>query len=134
MDVDETADRIKFLIRDRDFLYPPELEHTLSGAGIETVRSAAPRPTPATRSRRPRRLPRSKTGPGWRRDPRISVGRLTFTDGIIGKPNRPHVHCSEPRKQQKQSLHITHPQHPATDPEGAGKSVRAGHGLAEPWA
>ena len=36
MDLDETADRIKFLIRDRDILYPPELEHTLSGAGIET--------------------------------------------------------------------------------------------------
>jgi putative transposase len=44
MDLDESADRIKFLIRDRDILYPPELEHILSGAGITTVRSAVRAP------------------------------------------------------------------------------------------
>ena len=27
MDLDEAADRIKFLIRDRDILYPPGFEH-----------------------------------------------------------------------------------------------------------
>lgn len=44
MDLDESAGRIKFLVRDRDILYPPDLEHTLSGAGIETVRSAVRAP------------------------------------------------------------------------------------------
>jgi putative transposase len=37
MGLDESADRIKFLIRGRDNLYPPDLEYTLSGAGLETV-------------------------------------------------------------------------------------------------
>jgi hypothetical protein len=32
MDLDESTDRIKFLINDRDILYPPELEHILSDA------------------------------------------------------------------------------------------------------
>jgi hypothetical protein len=40
MDLGESADRTMFLIRDRDILYAPELEHILSGAGITTVRSA----------------------------------------------------------------------------------------------
>jgi len=40
MDLDESADRIKFLIRDRDILYPPELEHIVSSAGITFIRSA----------------------------------------------------------------------------------------------
>ena len=44
MDLDESTGRIKFLIRDRDILYPPELEHTLSDAGIRTVRSAVRAP------------------------------------------------------------------------------------------
>jgi len=44
IDLDESAGRIKFLIRDRDILYPPELEHLLSDAGIETVRSAVRAP------------------------------------------------------------------------------------------
>jgi putative transposase len=44
MDLDESADRIKFLIRDRDIRYPPELEHALSDAGITTVRSAVRAP------------------------------------------------------------------------------------------
>lgn len=44
MDLDESADRIKYLIRDRDILYPPELERILSDAGIETVRSAVRAP------------------------------------------------------------------------------------------
>ena len=43
MDLDESADRITFLIRDRDILYPPELEH-LSDAGITTARSAVRAP------------------------------------------------------------------------------------------
>jgi len=30
MDLDESTDRIKFLIRDRDILYPPQLEHITS--------------------------------------------------------------------------------------------------------
>jgi transposase InsO family protein len=44
MDLDESADRIKLLIRDRDILYPSELEHILSDAGITTVRSAVRAP------------------------------------------------------------------------------------------
>jgi putative transposase len=44
MDLDESADRIKFLVRDRDILYSPELENLLSGAGMETVRSAVRTP------------------------------------------------------------------------------------------
>jgi putative transposase len=44
MDRDESADRIKFLMRDRDILYLPELEHRLLGAGITTVRSAVRAP------------------------------------------------------------------------------------------
>jgi transposase InsO family protein len=44
MDLDESAGRIKFLIRDRDILYPPELEYILSDAGITTVRSAVRAP------------------------------------------------------------------------------------------
>ncbi len=44
MDLGESADRIKFLIRDRDILYPPELEHMLFDAGITTVRSAVRAP------------------------------------------------------------------------------------------
>jgi putative transposase len=43
-DLDESANRIKFLIRDRDILYPPELEHLLSHAVITTVRSAVRTP------------------------------------------------------------------------------------------
>jgi putative transposase len=44
MDLDESTDRIKFLIRDRDILYPPEHEHIPSDAGITTVRSAVRAP------------------------------------------------------------------------------------------
>jgi hypothetical protein len=44
MELDDSADRITFLIRDRDILYPPELEHVLSDAGITTVRSAVRAP------------------------------------------------------------------------------------------
>jgi putative transposase len=44
MDLDESGERIKFLIRDRDILYPPKLEHILSDAGITTVRSAVRAP------------------------------------------------------------------------------------------
>jgi hypothetical protein len=44
MDLDQSAKRIKFLIRDRDILYPPELEHLLTGARITTVRSAVRAP------------------------------------------------------------------------------------------
>jgi putative transposase len=44
MDLDESADRIKFLVRDRDILCPPELEHIPSDAGIKTVRSAVRAP------------------------------------------------------------------------------------------
>lgn len=48
MDLEESVGKTRFLIRDRDILYPPELEHILSDAGITTVRSAAraPRTTP----------------------------------------------------------------------------------------
>jgi len=44
MDLDEPAERIRFLIRDRDILYPPGFETVLSGAGIRTVRSAVRAP------------------------------------------------------------------------------------------
>lgn len=44
MDLDESAERIKFLIRDRGILYPPGLEHVLSEAGIRAVRSAVRAP------------------------------------------------------------------------------------------
>jgi Integrase core domain len=44
MDLEGSAELIKFLIRDRDILYPPELERMLSDAGITTVRSAVRAP------------------------------------------------------------------------------------------
>jgi putative transposase len=44
MDLDGSAERIKSLIRDRDILYPTELEHILFDAGITTVCSAVRAP------------------------------------------------------------------------------------------
>jgi hypothetical protein len=44
MDLDESAGRIKFLIRECDVLDPPQLEHLLSDAGIGTVRRAVRAP------------------------------------------------------------------------------------------
>ncbi len=44
MDHADTADRIKFLIRDRDVLYPPGFDQVLADAGIRTVRSAVRAP------------------------------------------------------------------------------------------
>ncbi|MGH3403476.1 MAG: integrase core domain-containing protein [Streptosporangiaceae bacterium] len=44
MDLDTSAGRIKFLIRDRDILYPPGFDQVLSDAGIRTVRSAVRTP------------------------------------------------------------------------------------------
>ena len=44
MDLEDGASRIRFLIRDRDILYPPGLEDLLTDAGIRTVRSAVRAP------------------------------------------------------------------------------------------
>ena len=44
MNLDESAGRITFLIRDRDILYPPVFDHVLSNVGIKTVRSAVRAP------------------------------------------------------------------------------------------
>jgi hypothetical protein len=44
MDLDESADRIKFPIRDRDILYPPTFDEALADTGIRTVRSAVRAP------------------------------------------------------------------------------------------
>ena len=44
MDLDESAGRISFLIRDHDILYPPAFGHVLDEAGIRTVRSAVRAP------------------------------------------------------------------------------------------
>jgi putative transposase len=44
MDLDASAARIKFLIRDRDILYPASFDALLADAGIETVRSAVRAP------------------------------------------------------------------------------------------
>jgi putative transposase len=44
MDLDESADRIKLLIRDRDNLNPPTFDEALADAGITTVRSAVQAP------------------------------------------------------------------------------------------
>jgi hypothetical protein len=44
MDLEESANRVKFLIRDRDILYPPSFDQVLSGASIRTVRSAVRAP------------------------------------------------------------------------------------------
>jgi transposase InsO family protein len=44
MDLDESAGRIRFLIRDRGILYPPAFDRVLSDAGIKTVRSAVRAP------------------------------------------------------------------------------------------
>ena len=44
MDLDHSADRIKFLIRDRDIAYPVSFNEVLSDAGITTVRSAVRAP------------------------------------------------------------------------------------------
>jgi hypothetical protein len=45
MELNESADRITFLIRDRDILHPPSSDELPASAGIRTVRSAirAPR-------------------------------------------------------------------------------------------
>jgi putative transposase len=40
MDLEDVSDRIKFLIRDRDILYPPSFDAALADSGIRTVRSA----------------------------------------------------------------------------------------------
>jgi transposase len=44
MDLGDAADRVKFLIRDRDILYPPGFDQVLADAGIRTVRSAVRTP------------------------------------------------------------------------------------------
>ena len=44
MDLDGSAGQFKFLIRDRDILYPPSLDALLADAGIRTVRSAVRAP------------------------------------------------------------------------------------------
>jgi putative transposase len=44
MDLDGSADRIKFLIRDRDILYPSGFGQVLADAGIRTIRSAVRTP------------------------------------------------------------------------------------------
>lgn len=44
MDMEDAADQIKFLIRDRDMLYPPAFDALLAAAGIRTVRSAVRTP------------------------------------------------------------------------------------------
>jgi len=44
MDLEEGPGRVKFLIRDRDILYPPGFDQTLADAGITTVRSAVRAP------------------------------------------------------------------------------------------
>jgi len=44
MDLDASADRIKFLMRDRDILYPASFDALLADGAIETVRSAARAP------------------------------------------------------------------------------------------
>jgi hypothetical protein len=44
MGLDESADRIKPLMCDRDIPYPFEVEHILFDAGIRTVRSAVRAP------------------------------------------------------------------------------------------
>jgi transposase len=44
MDLEEGSDRVKFLIRDRDILYPPGFDQVLADAGIRTVRSAVRAP------------------------------------------------------------------------------------------
>ena len=44
MDLDGAADRIKFLIRDRDILYPPAVDTLLTDTGIRTIRSAVRAP------------------------------------------------------------------------------------------
>ena len=44
MDLDESADRVRFLIRDRDILYPAAFDDALADAGITTVRSAVSAP------------------------------------------------------------------------------------------
>ena len=64
-DLAESAERIKFLIRERDILDPPAFEHVLSETGITGVRSAV-------------RAARENAG---------SEG-LTCTDGTIGERGR----------------------------------------------
>jgi len=44
MDLEEGAGRVKFLLRDRDILYPPGFDQVLADAGIETLRSAVRAP------------------------------------------------------------------------------------------
>ena len=44
MDLEEGPGRVKFLIRDRDILYPPGFDQTLADAGITTVHSAVRAP------------------------------------------------------------------------------------------
>ena len=44
IDLDGSAERIKFLIRDRDILYPPPFDAVIADAGIRTVRSAVRAP------------------------------------------------------------------------------------------
>ena len=49
MDLGASIDRIKFLIRDRDILYPAPFDTLLADAGIETVRSAESAPPTMSR-------------------------------------------------------------------------------------
>jgi transposase InsO family protein len=44
MDLEDTAGQVRFLIRDRDILYPPGFNQVLADAGIETVRGAVRAP------------------------------------------------------------------------------------------
>ena len=44
MDLGKSTNRIKFLIRNRDILYPAELEHIMYSAGITTAPSAVRAP------------------------------------------------------------------------------------------
>jgi transposase InsO family protein len=44
MDLEDSAERTRFLIRDRDMLYPPGFDTVLADAGITTARSAVRAP------------------------------------------------------------------------------------------
>jgi hypothetical protein len=44
MDLEGTVGQVRFLIRDRDVLYPPGFNQVLADAGIETVRGAVRAP------------------------------------------------------------------------------------------
>jgi hypothetical protein len=85
MDFEDSGSRARFLIRDRDGKFSGLLDAVLKDVGIEVVLSGVQ--MPRMNARRP--PPRPQTRPSRRHPPRVPACRLTCTDEISARQDRP---------------------------------------------